>query len=195
MNPPTDPPESKLREHSYDGIREYDHRLPNWWLFTLFGAIAYFFCYWSYTQWFRDAPDGPQRVEAALTQIEATKLAAMAASKIDDASLWAMSRNAVVVAAGRATFEANCIPCHLASLRGKSENPQAIGPDLTDQVWIHGGRPLDALKTVTQGVPDKGMPTWGPILGSKRISEAVAYIYSHHREGEPIIAAPAAPGH
>lgn len=184
-----------MREHSFDGIQEYDHRMPNWWLFTLFGAIAFFFCYWAYVEWFHDIPDGPQSVEAAMTRIEAAKLAATAASKIDDPNLWAMSRNAVVIDAGRKTFEANCVPCHLASLRGKSENPQAIGPDLTDQIWIHGGHPTDAFRTVTQGVAEKGMPTWGPILGQKRIAEVVAYIYSHHHEGEPIIAAPAASSH
>jgi cytochrome c oxidase cbb3-type subunit 3 len=30
------------------------------------------------------------------------------------------------------------------------------------------------------------MPPWGPVLGPKKISEAVAYILSHHVEGEPI---------
>ncbi len=86
---------------------------------------------------------------------------------IDDPSLWAMSRNPVFVEAGRQVFNANCIACHLQSLRGKSENPLAIGPDLTDQIWIHGGHPTDVYRTVTEGVPAKGMPTWGPILGAE----------------------------
>lgn len=179
--------EPTVRPHTYDGIREFDQRLPNWWLFTLYGAIAFWLGFWSYYQWFHAGPDGPHRVEAELAQIEAAKLSASAAARIDDASLWAMSRNPVIVAAGRKTFEANCIPCHLSSLRGKSENPQAIGPDLTDHYWIHGGHPTDAYRTVTQGVAAKGMPTWGPILGARRITEVVAYVFSHHQEGEPII--------
>jgi cytochrome c oxidase cbb3-type subunit 3 len=40
---------------------------------------------------------------------------------------------------------------------------------------------------VTSGVLVKGMPTWGPVLGPKRIAEVVAYVLSHHREGETII--------
>jgi cytochrome c oxidase cbb3-type subunit 3 len=111
----------------------------------------------------------------------------MAEARLDDKSLWAMSRNPVIVDAGRATFQSNCVACHLASLRGKSESATAIGPDLTDQIWIHGGQPTDLYRTVTEGVPLKGMPTWGPVLGAKRISEAVAYVLSHHKEGEPII--------
>jgi cytochrome c oxidase cbb3-type subunit 3 len=183
----TPPPEPELRPHTYDGIREYNQRLPNWWLFTLYGAIIFAVGYWGYYQWIRAAPQGPRQVEAMMTQIEAIKLANTAANRVDDPSLWAMSRNPVFIQSGKKTFEANCVPCHLASLRGKSENPQAIGPDLTDQIWIHGGRPTDSFKVVQQGVPAKGMPTWGPILGDRRIGEVVAYVYSHHKEGEPVI--------
>jgi cytochrome c oxidase cbb3-type subunit 3 len=187
--PQTDP---ELRPHVYDGIREYNHRLPNWWLFTLYGTIIFWIGYWSYFEWFRDGLEGPAKVQVALAQIEAVKLASKASASIDDESLWAMSRNPVFVDEGRKVFESNCVACHLASLRGKSENPTAIGPDLTDQVWIHGGKPTDAYKTVTQGVPEKGMPTWGPVLGGKRISEVVAYVMSYHKQGEPVIDANAA---
>jgi cytochrome c oxidase cbb3-type subunit 3 len=186
-NPP--PADDELRPHTYDGIQEFNRRLPNWWLFTLYASIVFWVGYWSYYQWFRAGPDGPHRVEAAMKQIEAGKLAALAATRIDDPTLWDMSRNPIFVDAGAKTFQANCIPCHLASLRGKSENPQAIGPDLTDQIWIHGGHPIDVYHTVTGGVPAKGMPTWGPILGAKRITEVVAFVMSHHHEGEPIIPA------
>jgi cytochrome c oxidase cbb3-type subunit III len=179
--PPTEP---DVRPHAFDGIREFNQRLPNWWLFTLYGAVLFWIGYWSYFEWFKIAPEGQQRVELALTQIEAQKLAATAALRIDDQSLWAMSRNPVLVDNGRQVFVTNCVACHLLSLRGKSENPAAIGPDLTDQVWIHGGRPGDIYRTVTQGVAEKGMPTWGPVLGAKRITEVVAYVLSHHHEGE-----------
>lgn len=189
MTPP--PPEPELRPHTYDGIQEYNGRLPNWWLWTLYAAILFAIGYWGWYQWLRLGLDGPARVTRQLDEIEAQKLAQSAAAHLDDATLWALSRNPVVVAAGRRTFESNCVACHLASLRGKSENPAAIGPDLTDQIWIHGGRPTQVLHTVTTGVPVKGMPTWGPILGPQRISEVVAYVMSHHHEGEPIV--PAAP--
>jgi cytochrome c oxidase cbb3-type subunit 3 len=105
---------------------------------------------------------------------------------VDDASLWKMSRNPVFVDAGKATFDANCVACHLASMRGKSENPVAIGPDLTDTKWTVGGKPMDVYNVITKGVLVKGMPTWGPVLGAKKISETTAYIMSKHTENEPI---------
>ena len=79
-------------------------------------------------------------------------------------------------------------------MKGKHETPTAIGPDLTDTAWIHGGRPTEIYATVTNGVLIKGMPTWGPVLGAKKISETVAYILSKHTEGEPITVDPNLPG-
>ena len=187
---PTPPPDDKLRPHVYDGIQEYDKRLPNWWLYTLYITIVFWVGYWAYYEWLSAGPSDTQRVAVALAKIETDKLASNA--KLDDATLWQMSRSTAFVEAGKATFAANCVACHLASMRGKTEMPSAIGPDLTDTTWMHGGRPIDIYNTVTNGVLVKGMPTWGPVLGSKKISEVVAYVLSKHQEGEPIVPDPAA---
>lgn len=181
-------PEEQVRPHVYDGITEYDKRLPNWWLYTLYITIVFWIGYWSYYEWFRAGPSEEQAVRTAMANIEAQKLTA---AKLDDESLWKMSRNATFVDAGKAIFTTNCVACHLATLRGKSESPAAIGPDLTDTTWIHGGKPTEIYDLITKGVLTKGMPTWGPVLGPKKISEVAAYILSKHTEGEPIVADPA----
>ncbi len=97
-----------------------------------------------------------------------------------------------VVEAGKATFNSICATCHKESLRGVADG--GIGANLMTQTWIHGGNPMDLYNTVTNGVLVKGMPAWGPVLGQKRIIEAVAYVLSHHHEGEPmsIVSTPAA---
>ena len=104
-----------------------------------------------------------------------------------------MSRNATFVTAGKAVFDTNCAACHLASMRGKTESAAAIGPDLTDTTWIHSGKPTEIIDLITKGILTKGMPTWGPVLGAKKISEVTAYILSKHREGEPVVIAPPTP--
>ncbi len=176
--PPLPDENDPLRPHSFDGIQEYDKRLPNWWLITLYGSIIFWAGYWFYYERAHIGHTNAQIVEQELAVIEATRLAN--APVLDDASLWKMSRNPVFVDAGRATFETTCVSCHTKELTGM------IGPNLVDRLWIHGGRPTEIYATVTQGVLAKGMPPWGPVLGPKKISEAVAYILSHHQEGEPI---------
>jgi cytochrome c oxidase cbb3-type subunit 3 len=185
MRPEVPPPEPPVRDHRFDGIEEFDQRLPNWWLFTLYGTIVFSVIFW----WIRmdprlTAPD-QVRVTAELARLEAARLAASSGPVTDD-RLWQMSRNPVIVAAGRATFETTCASCHGLDLKGR------IGPNLVDQIWLHGGAPTQIYATATNGVPAKGMPTWGPVLGAGRIAGAVAYILSYHQPGEPGMTPPPA---
>ena len=184
------PHEDPIRPHSYDGITEYDKRLPNWWLYTLYITIVFWVGYWSYYEWLRQGPSNVQTLNGEMAKIEAERLSS---SKTDDPSLWKMSQNPTFVEAGKAVYTANCLACHLASLRGKGESPAAIGPDLTDTAWIHGGKPTEIHDLITKGVLTKGMPTWGPVLGAKKISEVTAFILSKHKEGEPIVLETAPP--
>jgi len=48
-----------------------------------------------------------------------------------------------------------------------------------DEYWIHGNGKLSQIQTtVTQGVPEKGMPSWGAMLKEDEIESIVAYIGS-----------------
>lgn len=181
---PEPAPEDPIRPHVFDGIAEYDKSMPNWWLYTLYASIVFAIGYWGYYEWFKAGPNPEQEVVAAMAKIETAKLAV---AKVDDAGLWKMSLNPVFVAAGKATYDASCAACHLPSLRGKGESAVAIGPDLTDTLWLHGGKPAEIQELITKGVLAKGMPAWGPVLGPKKITEVTAYILSKHQEGEPIL--------
>jgi cytochrome c oxidase cbb3-type subunit III len=172
--PESEPGEDPIREHVFDGIAEYDRRLPNWWLVTLYAGIVFAILYWMVTQHFTHATD-ETRLAVEMQRIEAEKIS-NSGGALDDATLWKMSRNPVFVEAGRATFQSTCASCHNAALTG------GIGPNLVDAVWIHGGTPADVLRTINEGVPAKGMPTWGPVLGGKKVSEVTAFILSHHKE-------------
>jgi cytochrome c oxidase cbb3-type subunit III len=185
--PPEPPDEDRIRPHVYDGIQEFDKRLPNWWLYTLYVTIVFWVGYWAYFEWFRAGPTGAQEVGAEIARIEVARLST---AQVDDPTLWQMSRNVAITTAGRAVYDANCSACHLASLRGKAESPVAIGPDLTDNVWVYGGRPVEVHALITKGVLAKGMPTWGPVLGPRKISEVTAFLLSRHREGDPIVLTP-----
>ena len=127
--------DGELRHHSYDGIQEYDKKLPNWWLFTLYGAIIYAAGYWAYYQWTDHMLPGYTRVEQRLVEFQKNALNSGAAPT--DIQLWTMSTDPAVDSAGEKIFTSNCVVCHGPDLKGK------IGPNLTDSTWIHGGKPTD----------------------------------------------------
>ena len=181
MNNPAEEKEL-IRPHTYDGIQEYDKRLPNWWLMTLWGAVAFAIVYWIYYQELRIGREGGTAVEVQM--MENRQAASQKSSVLTDESLWNLSKDSKTVDAGKATFLANCASCHLPTLTGQ------IGPNLVDEYWLHGGNPLEVSTTIEKGVIEKGMPTWGPVLGKQKITEVVAFIFSHHKQGEPIKQAP-----
>lgn len=159
-----------LRHHTYDGIQEYDKRLPNWWLFTLYGAIVFAAAYWAYYQWSGHMQPGHVRVGEQIQELQ--RLAMAGGAVPTDIQLWTMSRDPSVVESGQKIYMANCVACHGQNLEG------GIGQNLVDATWLHGGTPKDVFNTITKGVLDKGMPVWGPVLGAGRITEVVAFIIS-----------------
>lgn len=176
-NEPRKTEDEPLRPHTYDEIQEFDKKLPNWWLFTLYGSIAFAFCYWMLNQWQASTDPIFQRLERDLARVAVAKANAPGAQLTDD-ELWQMSQSPEIVGSGSATFATTCASCHGNELEGK------IGPSLVDSTWLHGGTPGEIIKTIRDGVLDKGMPAWGPVLGNQRVAEAAAFILSHHKRAE-----------
>jgi cytochrome c oxidase cbb3-type subunit 3 len=158
--------------HVYDGIVEHDNKLPLWWQLTLYGAVVFALFYWFGRRF--DAIETPaqayEREVAVLRAAEAER--ARARGTVDDDMLFTLARDPSTIAKGKNTFVTTCAPCHRADGGGN------IGPNLTDAYWIHGNKPTDIFKNVTEGVPAKGMPTWGPQLGEERIESVVAFVLS-----------------
>lgn len=169
-----------LRDHSYDGIQEFDQRLPNWWLWTFYGAIIFSFFYWFLLFQADDGSLQQRKLDQRIDQIKAEKMAAL--ESFDDAALWEMSRNQTIIDSGRKTYNQVCQSCHMENLRGKDE-PGGIGENLADNSWVYGGNPTEVMEIVLNGSPDKtaGMQAWQSTLGTQSVAEVVAYIMSHHQ--------------
>ena len=171
-----------LRPHSFDGIQEFDKRLPRWWLLTLYGAMVYAVLYWSYYHAYKIGTPPGRALEAEMAENAAR--ASAQSGVIDDEAIFRMSHDEKVLAAAKVTFETTCAACHKPDMTG------LIGPNLVDNQWIHGGKPMDSIKTITEGVLAKGMPPWGPVLGKQKIAEVTAYIFAHHHPGEEVVIVP-----
>ena len=182
-----------LREHTYDGIQEYDQKLPNWWLFSWYITMVWFVIAWVAYYQLNIGESGEEQVDKALANIKAVQLKEL--EKLTDDKLWAMSQDEKVVSAGAATFATTCVACHAPDLSAHINGVKLPGQPLNDTEWKHGGRPLQLLGIVRKGAPDvtKGMPAWEPQLGLTRVVEVVAFVLSKHKKGEPITLTPDSP--
>ena len=150
-----------------DGIEEYDNPLPDWWLGLFIGCIVWAV---AYTVHYHLIAHRSQVKALAVEMADAHRRwpEADAPAKV------VLSKEAVEK--GEAIYQANCTVCHGEQLEGK------IGPSLVDSTWIHGGTPEAIVRVITQGVPAKGMITWGPILGPQKIGEVAAYVIHRNHE-------------
>jgi mono/diheme cytochrome c family protein len=95
-------------------------------------------------------------------------------------SIWQNSESLILstasdknnIKAGAYLFSNYCTPCHATNGEG------FIGPNLTDNYWLHGGTTLKIAETIKNGVPDKGMPSWKYEFTPTQIGQIVAYIHS-----------------
>ncbi len=74
---------------------------------------------------------------------------------------------------GRQVYTANCAACHGASGEGN-----AIGPNLTDDYWLHGGADGDIYKSIHAGIPAKGMQAWKDLLNREQLRQVYSFTVS-----------------
>jgi cytochrome c oxidase cbb3-type subunit 3 len=160
--------------HEYDGIIEHDNPLPTWWLWTFLLTIIFAFMYFIHYSLGTPGLSLHDELKTAMDELEKQKAIHVVAAPMEtEDSLKEIFEKPDVIALGAAQFTAKCAACHGADLQG------LIGPDLTDAYWIHGkGHRLDILKVVREGVPDKGMPPWGPVMKRDEIYAVASFIIS-----------------
>lgn len=166
--------EAQLLDHEYDGIRELDNMLPRWWVWLLYATIV--FAAW-YSGYYMSGygPTPQQELAVSLKQIEALKPPPGAGFAEAKAAILAVLGNPKNIHEGQEVFKAKCVACH-------GDNGQGvIGPNLTDDFWINGqGRVEDMVQVVANGVPEKGMPPWGPVLTAHEARDVVVFVRSLH---------------
>jgi cytochrome c oxidase cbb3-type subunit 3 len=69
-------------------------------------------------------------------------------------------------------FSENCVACH------GSQGEGGVGPNLTDNYWLHGGKINDVFKSVKYGWPANGMKSWQTDFSSIQIAQVVCYVKS-----------------
>lgn len=166
MSQPTD----ELLNHSYDGIQEFDNPLPRWWVWLFYLTIAWAIFYVPYyAMKFGSSPE--QMYEQDMKawnelhpQVQLASREEMMKIVVDPAK----------IAEGKTIFATRCMACHAPDGGG------LVGPNLTDDYWLHGGQPDQIARVIYDGVPEKGMIAWKAQLSPEEIYSATAFIWSLH---------------
>jgi cytochrome c oxidase cbb3-type subunit III len=152
--------------HVYDGIVEEDNELPRWWLTTFWGGIVFAVLYWLVYHVF---PIASLPLDAYGEEMARR---AGSGGEVTSELLEAMVAVPTEVEGGRALYETHCAVCHGQSGEG------LIGPNLTDDAWLHGGDAMDVFKSIRDGIPSAGMPNWGPPLGEANTRKVTTFVLS-----------------
>lgn len=162
-----------MTDHSYDGIRELDNRLPPWWLYGFYVTIIFAVVYLLNFHVFKTGKLQEDEYEAEMLQAEqevATYLASL--DNLIDESTVTLTTEEADLAVGMEIFKSKCAACHGQQGEG------GVGPNFTDQYWLHGGDIQSIFKTVKYGVPSKGMISWESQLIPKQMQQVASYIYT-----------------
>lgn len=164
-------------DHSYDGIKELDNHLPPWWKWLFYGTIGWSAVYIFVFHFSSLLPlqDDEYQMEIAVAEEQARKLkASQPVQAIDENRLAFSPDSTALITNGKAVYnDNNCGSCHRADGGGNS-----IGPNLTDEYWLHGGDIKNVFATVKNGVVEKGMPAWGKALSPQQVRDVTFYIMS-----------------
>lgn len=160
-------------DHEYDGIRELDNRLPPWWLYGFYVSILFAVVYLINYEVLGTGKHQDEEFQAEMMQAEEdVKVYLASLGDLIDESNVTLATETADINAGKAIYEANCAVCHAADGGG------GVGPNFTDQYWLHGGDMPSIFKTIKYGVPSKGMIAWEAQLSPKKMQQVASYIYT-----------------
>jgi cytochrome c oxidase cbb3-type subunit 3 len=168
-----DKDENRLLDHSYDGIQEYDNPMPRWWVVTFWATIVFSALY------LLNVP-GIGNGKGRVADYQASMARAAAAAAVREQaegtptieSMTALLADPQALADGKQVFTTYCAACHRPDGGGQ------IGPNLTDDAWIHGGTLTEIRETIDAGVLAKGMPEWRKVLAPRQVSAVAVYVKS-----------------
>ena len=174
-----------MLNHDYDGIRELDNNLPPWWVGMFYATIVFGFLYIGVIHFSDFGKTQVEEYEAAIIESDIAIAAFMATQK---KAVTAETAVAVVsperMAAGAELYTTYCLACHGVYGEG------TVGPNMTDDYWIHGGGIKNVFATVSNGVVEKGMIPWKTQLSPSEIQDVSSYILTLRGTNPPNPKAP-----
>jgi len=171
---PVEAEQDIVLDHDFDGIRELDNKIPPWYNFLFYGTIVFAIIYFLSFHVFGVGKlmTDEYADEIRIAQQQRDELIKTGAF-VNENTVTLLT-DAASLENGKSTFMNNCIPCHGPNGGG------IVGPNLTDDYWIHGGGIKNIFTTIKYGVPVKGMISWQTQMNPKKMQEVASFVISLH---------------
>ncbi len=158
--------------HSYDGIRELNNVTPPWFVVAFIASIIFAFGYLYRYQVAKSAPSQIEEynIEVAEAKVQQEEYLKNQKDNVDENTV--VMLNADGISSGAALFKINCVACHGTQGQG------GVGPNLTDDYWLHGGGIKDVFKTIKYGWQEKGMKSWKDDFSPVQIAQLASFVKS-----------------
>ena len=159
-------------DEDFDGIKELDNRVPPWFNYLFAGTIVFAIVYFlNYHVW-QSSPLPLAEYTEEVNAADLSRRIRMAAEGTVSEDEIVPLRDAASITAGKERFLKNCVTCHGSYGEG------IVGPNLTDEYWIHGGGARNVYTTIKNGVPEKGMISWKLVFTPKEIQQIASFVLS-----------------
>ncbi len=177
-------------KYERNSSKEYENPFKKWRVWLFYGVVSFALIWLLYYYLYYlggTSPENSERKVTKTTRLSQTQETAV--PKQENTSLSGQESHEVRdtssnTATGKSIFQANCAACH--GLIGEG----GIGPNLTDNYWLHGNTEQNMINVVRNGIPDKGMASWKSVLDSKQIRDVVTYILTLQGSNPPNAKAP-----
>jgi cytochrome c oxidase cbb3-type subunit 3 len=184
-----------LLDHDYDGIKELDNALPPWWKWGFYITVVLAFVYIFNFHVFGTGQNPEQEYAAEMAEGRRQEEAYKARNKnlVDENNITLADADGI--AAGKALYIQSCVACHAADGGG------GIGPNLTDEYWLHGASMNEIYKTIKVGYPEKGMQSWQAMYNPAQMRNLASFVKTLQGtkpaspkapQGDPVTVSPAA---
>ncbi|WP_367865820.1 cbb3-type cytochrome c oxidase N-terminal domain-containing protein [Pedobacter sp. WC2423] len=173
---PLEEEKNLVMEHKFDGIAELNNPTPAWFMILFYGTIIFAIGYLLTYDVLGFGKSQEEEYIAEIEQAAESKVAFLAnpanvKNAVNENNM-EQSKDEAVIKNGASLFANRCTPCHGEHAEG------LVGPNLTDEYWLHGGKAKDVFKTIKYGVPEKGMIAWEKSLSAQQISDLTNYVLS-----------------
>lgn len=173
---PMEEEKNLVMEHKFDGIAELNNPTPAWFMILFYGTIIFAIGYLLTYDVLGFGKSQEEEYIAEIEQAAESKVAFLAnpanvKNAVNENNM-EQSKDEAVVKNGASLFANRCTPCHGEHGEG------IVGPNLTDEYWLHGGKAKDVFKTIKYGVPEKGMIAWEKSLSAQQIADLTNYVLS-----------------